>query len=130
MAPKRDPAQYGNKKKILIQHYLIKMFHQILKDVDTNSQSEAFAAIIGIVDWSQAFDRQCHILGVRSFIDNGMRSSLIPIPINHFQNQRMTVKWKGCTSSTQSLNGGEKQCGLLGILEYFSQNNDRASFLT
>jgi hypothetical protein len=130
MAPKRDPAKYENEKKILIQHYLFKMLHQILKAVDTNSQSEVFAAIISMVDWSQAFDRQCHILGVQSFIDNGVRSSLIPILINHFQNRRMTVKWNGCTSSTQSLNGGGTQGGLLGILEYLSQNNDCASFLT
>ena len=113
---------------ILVQHYLIKMLHQILKAVDTNSQSEAFAAIIGMVDWSKAFDRQCHILGLQSFIDNGVRSSFIPIHINHFQNRRMTVKWNGCTSSTQSLNGGGTQGGLFGILEYLSQNSHFAIF--
>ena len=64
MAPKRDPARYGNEKHISIQHYLIKMLHRILTAVDVNSQSEAYAAIIGKVDWSQAFDRQCHKLGV------------------------------------------------------------------
>ena len=42
MAPKRDPSQYGNEKKLSIQHYLIKMLHKILTAVDKNSQSEAF----------------------------------------------------------------------------------------
>ena len=82
MAPKRDPSQYGNEKKISIQHYIIKMLHRILTAVDRNSQNEAYAVIIWLVDWSQAFDRQCHKLGIQSFIDNGVRHSLIPILIN------------------------------------------------
>ena len=130
MAPARDPSQYGNEKKLSIQHYLIKMLHQIFVAVDRNSQSEAFAVIIGMIDWAQAFDRQCHIIGVQSFIDNGVRSSLIPIMINYFQNRKMKVKWNGCKSSTQSMNGGGPQGGLLGIIEYLSQNNDCASFLS
>ena len=130
MEPKRDRSQYGNEKKISIQHYLIKMLHQILKAVDVNSQSEAFAVIVGMVDWSQAFDRQCHKLGIQSFIDNGVRPSLIPILVNHFQNRRMKVKWNGCTSQVKPLNGGGTQGGLLGILEYLSQNNDCADFLS
>ena len=130
MAPKRDPAQYGNEKHISIQHYLIKMLHRILTAVDVNSQSEAYAAIIGMVDWSQAFDRQCHKLGVQSFIDNGVRASLIPILINYFQNRRIKVKWNGKMSETKSVNGGGAQGGLLGVLEYLSQNNDCANFLS
>ena len=130
MAAKRDPSQYGNEKNLSIQHYLIKMLHQILKAVDKNSQHEAIAVIIGMVDWAQAFDRQCHKIGVKSFIDNGVRESLIPIMINYFQNREMKVKWNGCLSTTQSMNGGGPQGGLLGIIEYLSQNNDCADFLS
>jgi hypothetical protein len=83
MAPSRDPSQYGNEKKVSLQHYLIKMLDKILKAVDVNSQSEAYAVIVGMVDWSQAFDR--HKLGVQSVIDNGVRQSLIPIMIDYFQ---------------------------------------------
>ena len=32
-----DPAQYGNKKGISIQHYLINMIHRILETLDNNS---------------------------------------------------------------------------------------------
>ena len=129
MAPTRDPAQYGNEKKIAIQHYLIKMFHTICKAVDKNSQKEAIAVIIGLIDWSQAFDRQSHKLGVQSFIDNGVRSSLVPILINFFQNRTMEVKWNGEVSIKYYINGGGPQGGLLGILEYLSQNNDCAEFM-
>ena len=100
------------------------MLHKILTAVDKNSQSEAFSVIIGMIDWKQAFDRQCHKLGIQSFINNGVRSSLIPILINYFMNRKMKVKWNGCTSKEKHLNGGGAQGGLLGILEYLSQNND------
>ena len=129
MAPKRDVAQYGNEKKLSIQHYLIKMLHNTLKAVDKNTQNEAYSVLIGMIDWTQAFDRQCHKLGVQSFIDNGVRASLIPIMINYFQNRRMKVKWNGQESKTQPLNGGGSQGGLMGILEYLSQSNDCADFL-
>ena len=42
----------------------------------------ALAFIVTIVDWSKAFDRQ-------SLIENGVRSSLIPILISLFQNINM-----------------------------------------
>ena len=42
----------------------------------------------------------------------------------------MKVKWNGCTSKEKHLNGGGAQGGLLGILEYLSQNNDCGNFLS
>ena len=50
MANKRDKAQFGNQKKLSIQHYLIKMLNKILTGVDKNSQDEAFCAILNMVD--------------------------------------------------------------------------------
>ena len=129
MEPTRDPSQYGNQKKVSAQHYLIKMLHQILRAVDKNSQNEAIAVLVNLVDWSQAFDRQSHKLGVQSFIKNGVRPSLIPILISFFQNRKMKVKWNKESSSIYTLNGGGPQGGLLGILEYLSQTNDNTDFL-
>ena len=40
------------------------------------------------------------------------------------------MKWNGQTSSFQRMNGGGAQGGLPGILEYLSQNNDCATFLS
>ena len=83
-----------------------------------------------MVDWSQAFDRQSHRLGVQSFIDNGVRPALIPVLLNFFQNRRMRVKWKGFLSTLRKLNGGGPQGGTLGIEEYLSQSNDNCNFLS
>ena len=130
MAHTRDLAQYGNEKKVSAQHYLIKMLHRMLTAVDRNSQTEAFAVILNMIDWSQAFDRQSHKLGIQSFIENGVRPCLIPILISFFQNRQMKVKWNGKTSSAHMLNGGGPQGGLLGILEYLSQTNGNTDFLS
>ena len=82
-----------------------------------------------MVDWSKAFDRQSCWLGVKSFIDNGVRPALIPVLVNFFQNRRMRVKWKGFISTLRALNGGGPQGGTLGTEEYLSQSNDNANFL-
>ena len=129
MAPSRDPSQYGNEKKLSRHHYLIKMLNRVLTAVDKNSQNEAVAVIISMVDWSQAFDRQSHKLGVESFIKNGVRHSLIPVLISFFKNRKMMVKWNGEMSQTRTLNGGGPQGGLMGILEYLSQTNDNVDFI-
>ena len=92
MKSSRDPSQYGNSKGVSTQHYLIKMVDRILTVLDKNSQSEAYAVIIQLIDWSQAFDRQCPIQGIQSFIKNGVRKSIIPVLISYFQDRKMRVK--------------------------------------
>ena len=72
IAPTCDKAQYGNVKGLSVQHYLVKILHQVLLTLDKHSQSESFAVIMSMIDWSKAFDYQSHILGLQSFIDNGM----------------------------------------------------------
>ena len=81
---KIDYSQYGNKKGVSVNHYLIKMINRILTALDRNSKSEAIAVLAQLIDWSTAFDRQCPKLGVESFIKNGVRPELIPILINYF----------------------------------------------
>ena len=129
MKPRRDKSQYGNEKNMSIQHYIIRMLHKILVSVDKNSKSEAYAVLIQMIDWSQAFDRQSHTLGVKSFIRNGVRSSLIPVLISFFKNRQMKVKWNGKVSSIRNLNGGGSQGGLMEILDYLSQSNNNTDFI-
>ena len=125
----RDKSQYGNQKKVSIQHYVIKMIHKILTGVDENSISKSVAVILQMIDWKQAFDRQSHKIGIQSFIDNGVRPSLIPILLNFFQDRQMKVKWRGLLSKERSLPGGGPQGGTLGIEEYLSQSNGNTNFL-
>ena len=129
MKTRLDPSQYGNQKGISIQHYLINMIHKILTSLDRNESRDTFAVIASYIDWNNAFPRQCPKLGIKSFMDNGVRSSLIPVLINYFQDREMSVKWHGCRSIPRRINGGGPQGGTLGILEYLSQSNNNVDFV-
>ena len=109
MSPNQDLSQYGNQKGLSTQHYLVKMIHQILTATDKNSKDEAMAVIVQMVDWDSAFDRQCHRRGILSFLNNGVRKTLIPILISYFQDRQMSVKWNGVLSRPQPLPGGGAQ---------------------
>ena len=68
MEEKMDPSEYGNHRGISIQHYLIKMVHMILTVLDNNSRRDIFAVVASLIDWNNAFPRQCPTLGRKSFI--------------------------------------------------------------
>ena len=38
MAPSSDQAQYGNEEGLSVQHYLVKLLHQVLINLERNSQ--------------------------------------------------------------------------------------------
>jgi hypothetical protein len=107
----------------------MKMLHKILVSVDSSTVNKSVAVILEMVNWSQAFDRQSHRLGIKSFIDNRVRPSLIPILMSFFQDRKMQVKWKGILSNVGTLPGGGPQGGTLGIEEYLSQSNNSTDFI-
>ena len=82
-----------------------------------------------LIDWSQAYDRQCPKLAIKSFIENGVRRPLIPILISYFQDRTMHVKWKDHFSSKISLPGGGPHGCEIGQESYLSQSNKNADFL-
>ena len=130
MKPQFDPSQYGNQKGISIQHYLINMIHSILSALDNNSKGEIFAVVANLIDWENAFPRQCPQLGVESFQRNGVRQALIPVLVNYFQDRQMTVKWRGCQSVPRNIAGGGPQGATIGLLEYLSQSNNNADIVS
>ena len=130
MGDRFDKQQYGNEKGMSLNHLLIDMLHKIHSGLDKNSANNKMAAILTMVDWSQAFERQNHKLGIQSFIDNGVRPSLIPVLISFFQERNISVKWKGVFSKHIEVTGGGPQGGTAGgILEYLSQSAGNLSFL-
>ena len=122
-----DPSQYANQEGLSINHYLVKVIDKILKTVDRNSKKECVAVLATLVDWKQAFPRQCPKLGIESFVKNGVRPALIPMLINYFQGRNMKVKWRGRLSSKRELKGGGPQGSTFGLWEYLSQSNDNAN---
>ena len=124
-----DPSQYGNTKGISIQHYLVRMINKILSTLDDSKNGESLAIIASLIDWKDAFPRQCPKLGINSFMRNGVRNEFIPLLINFFQERKMSVKWHGKLSSIRELNGSGPQGSSIGLLEYISQSNNNADFV-
>ena len=100
------------------------MIDKILRSLDGASKGEAAAALVTLLDFSKAFDRQDATLAVKSFQDNGVRPSLIPLLISFFEGRKMTVKWHGVKSDLRDLPGGSPQGASLGLWSFLSQTND------
>ena len=129
MEPNLDRSQFGNQKGISINHYLVQMLDRILESLDKSSEKEKIAVLANFIDWENAFPRQCHKLGVESFMRNGVRPSLIPILVNYFQNRKMSVRWHNCLSVPREIKGGGPQGATLGLIEYLSQSNNNVDFV-
>ena len=83
------------------------MIHRVLTSLDYNSKGDIFAEIASLIDWKQAFNNQDPTMGIQSFINNGVRPSLIPMLINYFQKRQGFVKWKGKYSEMKNtIDGG------------------------
>ena len=89
MKEKMNLAQYGNCKGVSVQHYLMTMIHKILMKLDNNNKGDTFAIIAWLIDWKQAFPRQCPTLSVQSWIQSGVRLALIPLLTNFFWDRVM-----------------------------------------
>ena len=126
MAEHLDPTQYGNRKRTGIQHYLIRMLHRILSETDDNSRADAKAVLATFIDWQEAYSRQSHILGVKSFIANGVRPSLIPLITSYFQSREMRIKWHNKFSKSRQMPGSGAMGSNLGNWEFDSQTNHNA----
>ena len=100
--------------------------HRIHTALDNNSRKEVFAVVANMIDWNSAFVRQCPKQGIKSFQENGVRSTLIPLLISYFQERHQSVKWMGVITTPRRINGGGPQGVTLGILEYLSQSNNSA----
>ena len=55
-----DPSQFGNQAGTSIQHYLVKMLHKILTEVDKSN----VAVIASLIDWKEAFPRHYQKLAI------------------------------------------------------------------
>ena len=117
------------RKNMSINHYLINLMNKIQSTLDRNNIEESYAVILNLYDWKSAFDMQCPILGLKSFIRNGVRPYLLPVLRNFLQNRRLKVKWHNKMSSERPLNGGGPQGGTLGIWEYLSLTNNNLDFV-
>ena len=89
--------KFHKNSHIYVVHFIL--YHK-------NSEKEKIAGILTMGNFKKAFENQSHILGVQSFIKNGVRHSLIPLLINFFTERKLVVKWEGNYSSPRTITGG------------------------
>ena len=86
-----DPAQCDNQKNLSIQHYLVRLLHRIITNLERNCKGVGDAVLCMFVDLKQAYSRQSHTLAVKSFINNDVRASIIPLLSSYFEDREMCV---------------------------------------
>ena len=74
ITPKLDPCQFGNRKILSTNHYLINMLHLLYEHGD---KPKSTSTVI-VTDFTKAFDRIDHTLAITKLIDLDVRSSIIP----------------------------------------------------
>ena len=71
-----------------------------------------------LIDFSKAYNRQCHNRLLTCYSDLGTPSHLLKILHSYLQNRRMRVRYKGETSNTYDLPGSGPQGTNIGILSF------------
>ena len=100
---------------------IVCLLDRVLKLLDTHTDRSA--VIMTGIDWQNAFDRQDPTLGIKKFIQLGVRPSLVPLLADYLTDRKMRVKFNGEVSDLLSLIGGGPQGTLLGQTEYLVQSN-------
>ena len=127
LKPNIHPGQFAGLKGLGTDHYLVKMVDRILRSLDCSTSQESTAVIASFIDWADAFPRVQHTLGMKSFIQNGLRPSLLPLVCNYFEDRRMVVRWKNATSQEHELPSSTPQGSSFGVAEFLSISNDNAN---
>ena len=110
---KIDSAQFGGRKGYSVTLYLIKLVDFILKNLETSR-----GVMLGLIDFSKAYNRQCHNRLLTCFNDLGTPPYLLKILQSYLTNRRMKVRHKGDISDTFELPGSGPQGTNLGVLSF------------
>ena len=121
-----DKTQFGGRKKLSMQHFLVRLVHRILSALDTINKHEVYGVVMQLVDWSQVFDKQCLTSAREPSIRNGVRKSLI----NYSQDGKIIMKWKNVLSSVRDLPVGGPQGSTLGLDSYKRQSNNNSDLIS
>ena len=109
---KIDFTQYGGLKGQSTSHYLIDMVNFILFNQDLRNPHATLAVLY---DFSKAFNRQDHNTLIIILSDMGTPGWLLKLVMAFLTDRKMILRYKGCTSDTESLPGGGPQGTKLGL---------------
>ena len=121
ISPNLDPGQFGGIPGSSITHYIIRLTHFILSNLDENTPIAVLAAL---VDFSKAFNRMNHNILIDTLSKLGVPGWLLKLVIAYLTKQKMVVRYKGVTTEEQDMPGGSPQGTLLGMFLFIVQIND------
>ena len=99
-----DLAQSTNPKGTGTDHLMVALVDRILKRLDQNLNTPS--VITTMLDWSAAFDRQCQTIGIKKFLEMGVRPSIVRVLTCYLSKRSMSVKFNGNTSRVHHMLGG------------------------
>ena len=116
-----DPKQFGDGKGNATTHYLVELVNFILTSQD---QDPPQAALLAMIDFSKAYNRQNHNILVTKLSDMGVPGWLLNLVMGYLSEREMLIQYKGVKSSKRILPGGGPQGGLLEVLLFMVLVND------
>ena len=120
ITPKLDPCQFGNRKFLSTNHYLINMLHLLYEHGD---KPKSTSTVI-VTDFTKAFDRIDHTLAITKLIDLDVRSSIIPWIADFLTARQQCVRYHSTCSDWSTLHAGVPQGTKLGPIIFLAMIND------
>ena len=110
---KIDPSQHGGRQKYSVLLYMVKLVNFIMSNLDRKK-----AVTMALIDYSKAFNRQCHNRLLTCFSDLGTPNYLLKVMASYLSNRKMVVRHLGATSEIFDIPSGSPQGTNLGVLCY------------
>ena len=114
VAQKVDVQAHKQQFSCYWKDFLIKLVDFILANLD---KSKAIA--ICLIDFSKAYNRQCHNRLLTCYSDLGTPPYLLKVVKSYLMNRKMAVRHKGKISKFYEIPGGGAQGTNMGILSFF-----------
>ena len=116
-----DKRQYGNVKGASTSHYLIRLLHSLLTEL--NKPDKLFSTVM--YDFKKGFDLIDHTILMKKIIAMGLRSSYAIWLAAFLQNRRQRVRMPdGKMSNWTTISCGIPQGTLVGPLAFLAMIND------
>ena len=115
---KIDPGQHGGRQNYSVLLYLVKLVEFVMSNLDKKK-----AVMMALVDFSKAYNRQCHNRLITCYSDLGTPGYLLNVIFSYLSDRKMVVKHRGVISKVYNLPGGGPQGTNLGILSYLVNIN-------
>ena len=122
VSPHIDPDQLGGLPGCSVTHYLTQMLEFIHNNLDNGSKKPT-AVLVGLIDFSKAFNRIDHNVIVTILSDLNVPTCALRLIMSYLSNRRMCVRYNGAVSKEQDIPGGGPQGGLLTVLLFDLQVN-------